>query len=346
MQSFPDLELKPNTPLALTQGDPSGIGPELALKAWLRTHRDPTAPSFFVVAEPEHLVSLARRFGWAVPIAEVDPADAAAIFPDALPVYPMSHRVSGRLGAPDPADAAATVQSIETCVRLVHSGQAAAVVTNPISKDVLQQGGFPHPGHTEFVGELAQRLFGVHGRPVMMLWSSHLAIVPATIHVPVADVPRLLTKELLIETSRIIVHDLEKRFRIAQPRLAVCGLNPHAGENGRMGREEIEIIAPAIEDLQRSGIHVRGPHPADTMFHRAARANYDAALAMYHDQALIPVKTLAFDTAVNVTLGLPFVRTSPDHGTAFDIAVEGKADPSSLIAALQLATRLALADQK
>jgi 4-hydroxythreonine-4-phosphate dehydrogenase len=346
MQSFHDFELKPHAPLALTQGDPSGIGPELALKAWLRTHRDPTAAVFFAVAEPGHLASLARRFGWAVPIVEADPADAAAIFPDALPVYPMHHKVRGHLGAPDPGDAAATIQSIEAGVRLVHGGQAAAVVTNPISKDVLQHGGFAHPGHTEFLGELAQSLFGVQGRPVMMLWSSYLAIVPATIHVPITDVPRLLTKELLIETSRIIVHDLQKRFRIAQPRLAVSGLNPHAGENGRMGREEIEIIAPAIEDLQRSGIHARGPYPADTMFHRAARSNYDAALAMYHDQALIPVKTLAFDTAVNVTLGLPFVRTSPDHGTAFDKAAQGKADPSSLIAALQLATRLALAERQ
>jgi 4-hydroxythreonine-4-phosphate dehydrogenase len=346
MQSFQDFGLKPPSPLALTQGDPSGIGPELALKAWLRTHRDPTAAAFFVVTEAEHLVRLARRFGWAVPIKEADPADAAAIFPEALPVYSMQHEIGGRLGVPDPADAKGTIQSIEICISLVHSGQAAAVVTNPISKDVLQRGGFSHPGHTEFLGELAQSLFGVQCRPVMMLWSPELAIVPATIHVPVAEIPRLLTKELLVETGRILIQDLEKRFRIARPRLAVCGLNPHAGENGRMGREEIEIIAPAIEDLRRSGIHVHGPYPADTMFHRGARANYDAALAMYHDQALIPVKTLAFDTAVNVTLGLPFVRTSPDHGTAFDIAGEGKADPSSLIAALQLATRLALAERK
>jgi 4-hydroxythreonine-4-phosphate dehydrogenase len=179
----------------------------------------------------------------------------------------------------------------------------------------------------------------------MMLWSPHLAVVPVTIHIPLVDVSRMLTAKLIAETCRIVVQDLEKRFCIAKPRVAICGLNPHAGETGRMGREEIDIIAPAIENLRRDGLDVRGPFPADTMFHRAARANYDVALAMYHDQALVPVKTLAFDTAVNVTLGLPFVRTSPDHGTAFDIAAEGKADPSSLIAALQLATRLALAEQ-
>ncbi|MGO9008195.1 MAG: 4-hydroxythreonine-4-phosphate dehydrogenase PdxA [Beijerinckiaceae bacterium] len=346
MQSFQDYGLKPRAPLALTQGDPSGIGPELALKAWLRTHRDPTAAPFFVVAQPRHLASLARRFGWAVPIAEVDPAASASVFPEALPVYPMRRAVSGRLGVPNVADAEATIESIETCVRLVKSGHAAAVVTNPISKDILQRSGFAHPGHTEFLGELARRLFGEESRPVMMLWSSSLAVVPATIHVPLAEVSRLLTKTLLIDTSRIVVHDLEKRFHIFKPRLAVCGLNPHAGENGQIGREEIDVIAPAIEDLRALGIRVQGPYPADTMFHRAARANYDVALAMYHDQALVPVKTLAFDTAVNVTLGLPFVRTSPDHGTAFDIACEGKADPSSLVAALQLATRLALAERR
>ena len=180
----------------------------------------------------------------------------------------------------------------------------------------------------------------------MMLWSPHLAVVPATVHVPLIEVQKLLTTELLTETARIVVRDLTKRFGIAEPRIAFCGLNPHAGENGRMGREEIDIIAPAVEILKSEGLKVRGPYSADTMFHRAARANYDAAVAMYHDQALIPVKTIAFDTAVNVTLGLPFVRTSPDHGTAFDIAAEGKADPSSLIAALQLATRLALTEQR
>jgi 4-hydroxythreonine-4-phosphate dehydrogenase len=346
MQSFQDYGLKPRAPLALTQGDPSGIGPELALKAWLRTHRDPTAAPFFVVAEAGTLASLTRRFGWTVPITEVDPAAAASVFPDALPVYPMRHALNGRLGVPHVADAEATIESIETCVRLVKSGHAAAVVTNPISKDILQRSGFAYPGHTEFLGELALRLFGEQSQPVMMLWSSSLAVVPVTIHVPLAEVPRLLTKKLLIETSKVVVHDLEKRFHILKPRLAVCGLNPHAGENGQIGREEIDVIAPAIEELRQAGIRVQGPYPADTMFHLAARANYDVALAMYHDQALVPIKTLAFDTAVNVTLGLPFVRTSPDHGTAFDIAAEGKADPSSLIAALQLATRLALAERR
>ena len=341
MQSFDDFGLKPHKPLALTQGDPSGIGPELALKAWLRSRRDPTAATFFVVADPRHLSDLARRFGWAVPIAEIDPQDAAGVFPDALPVLPLTRPVRGQLGVPDAADAAGTIESIETCVRLVNDGVAAAVVTNPISKDVLQRSGFAHPGHTEFLGELARRLCGAEVRPVMMLWSRQLVVVPATVHIPLVDVPKQLTTKLVVETTRIVVHDLVARFSIEAPRVAVCGLNPHAGENGRMGDEETRIIMPAIAELQREGLNVRGPFPADTMFHRAARANYDVAIAMYHDQALIPVKTLAFDTAVNVTLGLPFVRTSPDHGTAFDIAAQGKADPSSLIAALQLATRLA-----
>jgi 4-hydroxythreonine-4-phosphate dehydrogenase len=346
MRSFHDYGLKPHAPLALTQGNPSGIGPELALKAWLRTHRDPTAAPFFVVAPAGHLANLARRFGWPVPIAEVDPVAAASVFPDALPVYPMRHTVTGRLGMPEIADAEATIESIETSVRLVQSGHAAAVVTNPISKDIVLRSGFAHPGHTEFLGELARRLFGAESHPVMMLWSSRLAVVPVTIHIPLTDVPRALTKQLVVETSKIVAHDLEKRFQKPKPRLALSGLNPHAGESGRMGREEIDVIIPAIEDLRQAGIRVQGPYPADTMFHRAARATYDVAVAMYHDQALVPIKTLAFDTAVNVTLGLPFVRTSPDHGTAFDIAAAGKADPSSLIAALQLATRLALVEQR
>jgi 4-hydroxythreonine-4-phosphate dehydrogenase len=346
MRSFQDFGLKPHRPLALTRGDPSGIGPELALKAWLRTHRDPTAAAFFVVAQPGHLASLARRFGWAVPIAEVDPANAAATFPDALPVHPMDQAVSGNLGTPDVADAAATIGSIETSLRLVRDGIAAAVVTNPVSKHMLQRAGFAYPGQTEFLGSLAQSLFGVQSQPVMMLWSPKLAVVPTTIHIPLVEVPRVLSKKLIANTCRTVVHDLARRFGIANPRVAVCGLNPHAGEAGQMGREEIDVIAPAIEELRREGLDVRGPYPADTMFHRAARANYDVALAMYHDQALVPVKTLAFDMAVNVTLGLPFVRTSPDHGTAFDIAPQGKADPSSLLAALRLATRLALAEQK
>jgi 4-hydroxythreonine-4-phosphate dehydrogenase len=201
--------------------------------------------------------------------------------------------------------------------------------------------GFQHPGHTEFLGALAEEFTGKPARPVMMLWTAGLAVVPVTVHIPLADVPKRLTRDLIVETARIAARDLAARFGIPHPRLALAGLNPHAGEDGELGGEDAAIVAPAVEQLRAEGIDASGPYPADTLFHEAARSRYDAVLAMYHDQALIPIKTLAFDKAVNVTLGLPFVRTSPDHGTAFDIAGKGKADPSSLIAALKLAARLA-----
>jgi 4-hydroxythreonine-4-phosphate dehydrogenase len=330
--------------LALTRGDPSGIGPELALRAWLALHSDEGAPSFFIIADPDDLVALARRFGLRVPIEAVEAAQAAAVFERALPVLRLRNPVKGTLGRPAVADAAGTIASIEIGADLVRAGAAGALVTNPIAKQILKQAGFRHPGHTEFLGELALRLFGQEARPVMLLWSPELAVVPATIHVPLAKVPGLLSFDLLVETGRIVAADLRDWFGIAAPRLTFSGLNPHAGEGGHMGREEIEVIAPAIAELRRSGIDARGPYPADTLFHEGARASYDVAICMYHDQALIPIKTLAFETAVNVTLGLPFVRTSPDHGTAFDIAAAGNADASSLIAALRLAARLARID--
>ncbi len=339
--------------LALTRGDPSGIGPELALKAWLALHGAQSAPAFFIIADAEHLRALAERFALPVPIAVCEARQAAAVFPSALPVVALPDRghgqVHGQLGHPDMADAGGTLRSIETAAELIRAGEAAGMVTNPIAKDILQRAGFAHQGHTEFLGELAQRFFGEHlsgaaVRPVMLLWSEVLAVVPATTHVPLAQVPKLVTFELVVETGRIVARDLARRFSLAAPRLAFTGLNPHAGESGHMGREEIDIIAPAIAELRRLGIDARGPFPADTLFHKVARTQYDVAIAMYHDQALIPIKTLAFETAVNVTLGLPFVRTSPDHGTAFDIAAAGKADPSSLIAALHLAARLARAE--
>jgi 4-hydroxythreonine-4-phosphate dehydrogenase len=214
-------------------------------------------------------------------------------------------------------------------------------VTNPVAKSVLYGSGFSDPGHTEFLGKLANQHTGEAARPVMMLWADELAVVPVTIHLPLKDVPAALTTELIVETARTVARELADRFGVRRPRLAVSGLNPHAGENGALGREEQTIIAPAIKALKAEGIDVRGPLPADTMFHPSARAKYDAALCMYHDQALIPIKMLAFERAVNLTLGLPFVRTSPDHGTAFDIAGTGRADPSSLIAALKLAARIA-----
>jgi 4-hydroxythreonine-4-phosphate dehydrogenase len=328
--------------LALTRGDPSGIGPELALKAWASTHANPDAAPFLIAAEPDHLAALAQELGLDVPIEAIADADAAGLaFRRALPVLASNHRVFGEPGAPDVKDAAATLASIETCVRLVQAGKAAAVVTNPIAKEVLYRAGFRHPGHTEFLAELAERWFGEKARAVMLLWSPELAVVPATIHVALARVPALLTRDLLVDTGRIVARDLKTRFGVCEPRLAFTGLNPHAGEGGAMGREEIDVIAPALAELAAAGIKVSGPHPADTLFHAAARQAYDAVIAMYHDQALIPIKTLAFESAVNVTLGLPFVRASPDHGTAFDIAGKGIANAASLVNALRLAGRLA-----
>jgi 4-hydroxythreonine-4-phosphate dehydrogenase len=248
-------------------------------------------------------------------------------------------------GEPDATSAPAAIASIDRAVADVVSGVAAAVVTNPVAKSVLYKGGFTDPGHTEYLAKLSFQQTGNPAWPVMMLWSPEVAVVPVTIHVPFQEVPQRLTRDLIFETGRVVARDLIDRFGIVQPRLAIAGLNPHAGEEGAMGKEDATVVRPAIERLIADGIDARGPLPADTMFHEAARKTYDAALCMYHDQALIPIKTLAFDHAVNVTLGLPFVRTSPDHGTAFDIAGTGKANPSSLVAALKLAARLVAADE-
>ncbi|MDB5649431.1 MAG: 4-hydroxythreonine-4-phosphate dehydrogenase PdxA [Hyphomicrobiales bacterium] len=329
----------PLAPLALTQGDPSGIGPEVALKAWLG--RNIGTPAFFMLADPAHMARAAAALGLPVPVEIVTPDTATAVFAHALPVVPLSQPVRGVPGKPDAADAPMTIEAIERAVALVHARAASAVVTNPIAKDVLYSVGFRHPGHTEFLGELAEQHYGGKVLPVMMLWSPTLAVVPVTIHVALLRAIETLTTELIVETARIVARDLHDKFRISAPRLAIAGLNPHAGEGGAMGSEDIEIIRPAVDILRGEGIDAHGPMPPDTMFHAAARARYDAALCMYHDQALIPIKTLAFDSAVNLTLGLPFIRTSPDHGTAFDIAGTGRANPASLLAALALAGVLA-----
>ena len=233
--------------------------------------------------------------------------------------------------------------AIDRAVELVRAGKLAAVVTNPIAKSIMQKAGFAFPGHTEYLAHLAAISGAKAPRPVMLIWCEELAVVPVTIHVPLAEVPRLLTADLIVETGRIVAGEMARRFGVARPRLAVCGLNPHAGEGGTLGREEETVIRPALERLKAEGIAVTGPHPADTLFHAEARIRYDVALGMFHDQVLAPIKTLAFERAVNVTLGLPFVRTSPDHGTAFDLAGTGRANPSSLLAALKLARRLAKA---
>ncbi|MBM6580240.1 4-hydroxythreonine-4-phosphate dehydrogenase PdxA [Microvirga sp. BT689] len=326
--------------LLLTQGDPAGIGPELGLKAWIE--RDERAlPPFAIVSDPKFLAHVAQGYGWTIPITVVRPEEVVATFPHALPVIALEASVSAQPGHPDAASAPSVIESIETAVRLVRAGAASAVVTSPIAKHVLYAAGFRHPGHTEFLADLASRGSGGSYHPVMMLWSEQLAVVPVTVHIPLSDVPSILTTDLIVLTGRIVAKELKERFGIAHPRLALAGLNPHAGENGAMGTEDGSVIVPAAEILRQEGIAVEGPLPADTMFHARARSRYDAALAMYHDQALIPIKTIAFDEAVNVTLGLPFVRTSPDHGTAFDIAGQGIARPDSLMAALKLAARLA-----
>jgi len=324
-------------PLALTMGDPAGIGPELAIAAWLL--RSPQDAPFFVIADPGHVARLASRLGLEVPIVETEPGEAATAIGEGLPVVPLELPVKAEPGRTDVGNAGATVDSIARAVEAVRVGHARAVVTNPIAKATLYAAGFSFPGHTEYLGELA-KAWGEPAFPVMMIWSETLAVVPATIHIPLAEAPRALTSELILKTARVVDRDLRRRFGLARPRLAFAGLNPHAGEGGAIGREEIEVIAPAIEVLRAEGIDAVGPLPADTMFHARARSAYDVAVTMYHDQGLIPVKTLAFDEGVNVTLGLPFVRTSPDHGTAFDIAGKGIANPTSLIAALRLADRL------
>jgi 4-hydroxythreonine-4-phosphate dehydrogenase len=329
--------------LALTLGEPAGIGPDIALAAW-RRRNDLDLPAFYLVADPQSLTARAKLLGLDVPIDIVTPAAAAAAFKRTLPVVPLELPVTALPGKPDATSAPAAIASIDRAVDDVLAGAASAVVTNPVAKNVLYQSGFDDPGHTEYLGKLSFERTGNPAWPVMMLWSPEVAVVPVTIHVPIKDVPQRLTRDLIFETARVVARDLIERFGIPRPRLAVAGLNPHAGEAGALGSEDASIVKPAIERLVADGIDARGPFAADSMFHEGARRTYDAALCMYHDQALIPIKTLAFDHAVNVTLGLPFVRTSPDHGTAFDIAGSGKANPSSLVAALKLAARLAAAD--
>lgn len=332
---------KPGLPLAVSIGEPAGIGAEIIAKAWL-LRREKALPPFYVVADPAFLESRLARLGLAAPVAALTPESAAEAFADALPVFDPGQPVEDRPGELSGATAAATIAAIETAVRHIRDGRAGGLVTAPIQKSNLYAAGFKFPGHTEFLGELARQLWpGAPHEPVMMLAGPELATVPVTVHIALAEVPGALTGELIVATGRIVDREMRAKFGLARPRLAVAGLNPHAGEQGAMGREDLEIVAPAVGRLRAEGIEARGPLPSDTLFHAAARKTYDVVLAMYHDQALIPVKTIAFDETVNVTLGLPFVRTSPDHGTALDIAARGVADPSSLIAALGMAGRMA-----
>jgi 4-hydroxythreonine-4-phosphate dehydrogenase len=326
-------------PLALTLGDPAGIGPDITLLAWA-AQCSQDIPPFVLIGDETVLRERARALGLDVPIGEISDAfEAPELFHRALPVLKVASLGAVVPGQPDPAAVPLVGQSIERAVRLVQQGAARAVVTNPVSKSVLYGAGFAFPGHTEYLAALAARE-GEPLHPVMMLASPQLNVVPVTVHVPLKDVPQLLTPDLILTTIEITARDLGRYFGLSRPHLAVTGLNPHAGEDGSLGREEIEIIAPAIEAARAKGLDVTGPHPADTLFHAAARATFDAAICMYHDQALVPFKTLAFEEGVNLTLGLPFVRSSPDHGTAFGIAGTGKASPRSLIEALRLAAAM------
>jgi 4-hydroxythreonine-4-phosphate dehydrogenase len=325
-------------PLALTMGDPAGIGPEIALKTWLQ-RSELLLPPFCYFGNADDLRARAKRFGYDAPVAVIaHPSEAVDVFARAVPVIDLPVAAQVALGQPSSRNGAAVITAIERAVADVHSGTARAIVTNPIAKSVLYEAGFAYPGHTEFLAALADKHWpGKAHVPVMMLACAALKVVPLTIHVPLAQVPSLITPTLILTSARIVAEALKNDFGIAAPRIAIAGLNPHAGEAGTIGLEDRDIIAPALEALRADGIRVSGPHSADTLFHEAARKTYDAVIAMYHDQALIPVKTLAFDEGVNVTLGLPFVRTSPDHGTAFDIASQGIASPRSLIEALKLA---------
>jgi 4-hydroxythreonine-4-phosphate dehydrogenase len=324
-------------PLALTMGEPAGIGGELTLSAW-RNRGSRQVPAFVVLDDPERLRRMAVSLDWDVPIREVASSrEAESVFPSALPVLSLPTAVAAVAGLPDPRTASATIASIDQAVVLVQQGDCAALVTNPIQKSVLYSSGFHWPGHTEYLAHLA----GMTDEPVMMLVGGGLRVALVTIHLPLRAVPDTLTIPAIQHTARITASALRRDFGIARPRLAVAALNPHAGEAGTIGDEEQTIIGPAVEALRQEGLTVDGPLPADTLFHAGARVRYDAVVCLYHDQALIPLKTLDFATGVNVTLGLPFIRTSPDHGTALDIAGTGRADNSSLIAALQLARQMA-----
>lgn len=320
-------------PLAVSLGDPAGIGPEVVAKAWAaRAERD--LPPFFAVGDAR---SVSRV--WSGPVAAIsDPRGAASAFAEALPVLTVHDSGEITPGTPGVEGARCALRSLELALGLVQSGAARALVTAPVSKSQLYSIGFDHPGQTEFV---AERCGVLPGNAVMMLAGGDLRVVPMTVHVPLADVAQRLTVDLVVAKARTTARGLTRNFGLASPRLVLAGLNPHAGENGAIGREEIEILEPAVALLQAEGIDITGPYAADTLFHPRARARYDAALCCYHDQALVPVKTLFFDEGVNMTLGLPIVRTSPDHGTAFAIAGQDIAEPGAMIAAIALAAEAA-----
>jgi 4-hydroxythreonine-4-phosphate dehydrogenase len=332
-----------NKPLVVSIGDPAGIGPDVILMAF-EQRNTLNLPPFYVQGEKGILRERAKQLNLEISFQEIDETqihEVASFFSSFLPVkncgVPISDVQAGHINSDH---ASFVIQAIRSSIEDIHNSFASGIVTAPIHKGNLYSAGFEFPGHTEFLASLSRDVFGLERQPVMMLASDELRVVPVTIHVPFADVPSLLTKDLIKETTHILAKDLEDRFGIKAPHIIVTGLNPHAGEDGTLGRTEIEIIEPAVKDLCNDGLNVTGPYSADTCFHPRARANYDAAVTMYHDQGLIPIKTLSFDDGVNVTLGLPFIRTSPDHGTALDIAGTGDAKSNSFIAALKMAAQM------
>jgi 4-hydroxythreonine-4-phosphate dehydrogenase len=325
-------------PLAVTMGEPSGIGPDVILQ--LYAQRDALGlPPFAVYGTIDFLRARAARLGLAIEMTATVPGEAATSFATALPVVDVPGNVADHPGTLSPVAASAVIASIERAAAAVLHGECRGIVTGPIQKSSLYGAGFTYPGHTEFLAALSAN-GGTPRRPVMMMVHGPLRVVPATIHVPLAAVPALITTALINETANILEHDLRTRFGIERPRIGVAGLNPHAGEGGTIGSEENSIIRPAVEGLKLEGMDIEGPIPADTLFHLPRWKSYDAVIAMYHDQGLIPIKAVAFDEAVNITLGLPLVRTSPDHGTALDLAGTGKASTASFLAAIRMADRL------
>ena len=328
-----------NRPLAISLGDPAGIGPEIVFKAWSALRH--TGPAFVVVGDLNQVASASGgTTGLVRPVSSVE--DAARAFPEALPVIDVPLLEPVVAGSPSPRAAKAVISWIETAVGLALSGAVGGVVTAPIAKETLYGAGFPFPGHTEFLGELTldHRYDGARG-PIMMLAAPGLRVSLVTVHTPLAEVSASLSVEKIVNAGLVTAQALRRDFGVESPRLAVAGLNPHAGEGGTIGREELQIVGPAVRALRDLGVQANGPSPADSLFHEAARATYDAVLCLYHDQALIPVKMLDFWGGVNITLGLPIVRTSPDHGTAFDIAGRGQARPDSMIAAIRMAQAIA-----
>jgi len=332
-------------PVAVSMGEPAGIGPDLVLLAWAN-RKALNLPPFYVRGDEAFFAERARTIGLKIRIESVTPEDASSHFAKALPVVQTGPALEDHPGEEQAETAQSVIDSIERCVEDIQAGLATGLVTNPINKAALYKTGFSYPGHTEFLGALSRKHWPSEpATPVMMIAGPELMVVPVTIHIPLKDVPSALTEDLIVKTAEITAKDLRNRFGYANPRLALCGLNPHAGEDGAMGAEDRDVIAPAIARLNAEGIAATGPHPADTLFHPPARKDYDCVLGMYHDQVLIPAKTIGFDDSVNVTLGLPFVRTSPDHGTAYSLAGTGTARIDSFSAAVRMADVLANPDR-